>query len=159
MPHIVSPGLFRSPTAIVVTVFALLVSSCSGDDDSDRSVLDLEARGKGTCLDFEGEVGELVKELPVMDCNVQHSHEIFAVVVSTATVYPGFEALEIEAQAKCLGEFEGYIGRSAFDSELFYSWMVPTLTSWDREKDREIICVVGESNGAPLFRSVEGENR
>jgi hypothetical protein len=36
-------------------------------------------------------------------------------------VYPGFEALELEAQARCLGEFEEYVGRSAFDSELFYS--------------------------------------
>jgi hypothetical protein len=37
--------------------------------------------------------------------------------------------------------------------------MVPTLTSWDRDKYREIICVVGEGNGAPLFGSVKGIDR
>jgi hypothetical protein len=111
----------------------------------------------GTCLAFEADVGPEITDLPVVPCEQSHSHEIFAVVVLDETdVYPGFEALETTATAACLEHFEPYVGVNAFDSTLFYSWMVPTLTSWDREKDREIICVVGNHNGAPLTGSVKG---
>jgi len=55
--------------------------------------------------------------------------------------------------------FEEFVGISAFDSDLFYSWIVPTLTSWDRKGDREIICVVGARDGEPLVGSLRGSNR
>ena len=51
------------------------------------------------------------------------------------------------------------VGISAFDSELFFSWLLPTLDSWDRRNDREIVCVVGEGNGAPLTGSVRNLGR
>lgn len=141
-------------------VLALLGTACSGDDnEGERSVINVAPRGPGTCLDFGDEVGAEVTELPVVDCAQPHSHEIFSVVLSPEDVYPGFDALEGEAQARCLGAFEDYVGISAFDSELFYSWLVPTLTSWDQEDDREIICVAGEGNGAPLTGSVRGVAR
>lgn len=122
-------------------------------------MIDVGSGAEGTCLDFDTEVGAEVTELPTIDCSEPHSHEIFAVVVSDATVYPGLEALETTAQAKCLGEFEDFVGISVFDSTLFYSWLVPTLNSWDREDDREIICVVGNATGAPLVGSVRKSNR
>ena len=45
------------------------------------------------------------------------------------SVYPGFEALEADAQAQCLAAFEPYVGINPFDSDLFVSWLVPTLTT------------------------------
>lgn len=135
------------------------VAACSGDDDETAPVVDLGESAVGTCLQFADDVGAEVSELPVVDCSVAHTHEIIAVALSAESVYPGFEALETEAQAACLGEFESYVGVNPFDSELFVSWLVPTLTSWDREDDREIVCVVGNGNGAPLVGSVEGVAR
>lgn len=159
------------PALSSLLVLALLGTACSGvDNDGERSVVNVAPRGPGTCLDFGDEVGAEVTELPVVECAEPHSHEIFSVVISqpcrgvpsnqcSEDVYPGFDALEAEAQARCLGEFESYVGISAFDSELFYSWLVPTLTSWDQDDDREIICVVGEDNAAPLVGSVRGVAR
>lgn len=142
-----------------IAAVAVLAAGCSGDDDAGSPVLGVTESGVGTCLDFPEDVGAEISELPVVPCEVSHSHEIFAVVLTEGDVYPGFEALETEATAACLTEFEPYVGINAFDSELFYSWMVPTLTSWDREDDREIVCVVGNHNGAPLVGSVEGTQR
>jgi len=132
-----------------------LLGACSGGDDGEPAV-DVGKDVVGTCLDFGDTIGEEVTKLPVVDCAEPHSHQIYAVEQVDAETYPGFEALEADAQALCLRGFEDFIGVSAFDSELFFSWLVPTLTSWDRDNDREVICVVGEGDGAPLVGSVEG---
>ena len=132
-------------------------SACSGSDEIDEeSVINIGTSGPGTCLQVEDDVGALLTELPVVECSVPHTHEIFAVVLSQETVYPGFDALESAAQTQCLTPFEDYVGISVFDSSLFYSWLVPTLTSWDKEDDRELVCVLGNGDGAPLVGSVKG---
>lgn len=138
----------------VALAFLFVLSSCSGDDG--ESVVDLPSSEIGTCLDFGDSIDAEVTELPAVPCGEPHTHEIFAIELSEAETYPGLEALEADAQAKCLGAFEDYVGVSAFDSELFFSWLVPTLNSWDREDDRQIVCVIGEGNGAPLVGTVRG---
>jgi len=140
---------------------AVLAMACSGDkeDDAARSVLDLgetfsPANGGEQCLDVGPDVGAQVSELSFTDCNVAHTHEIYAVLSSEKDTYPGFEELELEAQLACLTAFEDVIGVSAFDSDLFYSWIVPSLGSWQDEADREIICVAGAKGGGDLLESV-----
>jgi Septum formation len=139
----------------VLPVAAL--AGCSDDDES--PVVDLQEQSVGVCLDFPDDVGPEITDLPEVDCAEQHTHEIIAIVTAEGDVYPGFEALETDAQAKCLAEFEPYVGTNPFDSELFTSWLLPTLTSWDREDDRQIVCVVGNTNGAPLVGSVRSSTR
>ncbi|MGK0275563.1 MAG: hypothetical protein ACI9N0_001949 [Ilumatobacter sp.] len=140
-----------------------IASACSGSDDEvvkPQPVLDVGDGGVGTCLAFDVTTSASVTELPKVDnCTVEHSHEIFAVVDSTAEVYPGFEQLEEEAQASCITGFQEYVGISPFDSELFYSWLVPTLDTWENDNDREIICVAGSADGRPLTESIKGTER
>jgi len=148
--------MLRLVTATLVT--ATLAAACSGDDR--EPVIDLGADAVGTCLDFEDFTETTVESLPIVACNERHTHEIYATaVVTDEPVYPGFEALEAEAQVRCLAEFEEYVGISAFDSELFFSWLLPTLNTWERDDDREIVCVIGEGNGAPLFSSIRNARR
>lgn len=132
---------------------SLVAAGCSNDDDGE-SVIGVGENGPGTCLDVPPDQGPEIDKLPVIDCGEPHSHEIYSVPLVDEDVYPGFEALESFAQAACLRDFEPYVGISAFDSELFYSWIVPTLTSWDREDDREVLCVVGDRTGSPLVGTV-----
>lgn len=132
--------------------------ACSGDDDG-APVIDLTEDSIGTCLDFGDTIDAEITSLPAVPCGEPHTHEIYAVSFSDSATYPGLEALEADAQAKCLGAFESYVGVSAFDSELFFSWLVPTLNSWDRDDDRQIVCVIGEGNGAPLVGSVRNIGR
>ncbi len=140
---------------LACVVLGALATSCSGGDDGDP-VIDLTDNAIGTCLDFGDSIEAEITELPAVPCSEPHSHEIYAIAFSGADTYPGLEALEADAQAQCLGEFEDYVGVGAFDSELFFSWLVPTLNSWDREDDRQIVCVIGEGNGAPLVGTVRG---
>ena len=137
-----------------------LASACSGSDDElvkPQPVLDVGDDRVGTCLAFDVNTSASVTELPKVDsCTVEHTHEIYSVVDSTAEVYPGFEQLEAEAQASCFAGFQEYVGISPFDSELFYSWLVPTLDTWENDDDREIICVAGSANGGPLTESIKG---
>ena len=131
--------------------FTIVAGACSNNAKS--PVVSLEPDSIGVCLQFDKDHGPEITDLPTVDCAESHSHEIIAIPESTAKVYPGFEALETEAQAACLAAFEDYVGTNPFDSDLFTSWLVPTLTSWEG-KDRQIVCVVGNGNGAPLVGTV-----
>jgi hypothetical protein len=145
----------------LVLAVGVLGVACSDDEDGEP-VLDLGMDAVGTCLNFEEAPEDAtVEQLPVVDCNESHTHEIYFVPrVTDEPVYPGFEALEAIAQARCLGAFEEYVGVSPFESDFFFSWLLPTLNTWERDGDREIICVIGEGNGAPLPPgSVRGADR
>jgi hypothetical protein len=137
---------------------ALVVSACSDDDGTDP--IDLGESAVGMCLLFADDVGSKVDELPDVDCAVEHTHEIFAVIEYPADVdvYPGFGALEEFAQTECLGSFEPYVGVGAFDSDLFYSWLVPTLDGWNDAEDREILCVLGRHDSALMTGSMFESN-
>jgi hypothetical protein len=136
---------------------ALVVPACS-DDDGGEDAIGLGDGAIGTCLLFADDVGAEVDELPVVDCAVEHSHEIFAVLEHPDDVYPGFDVLEDFAQTECLGSFEPYVGVGAFDSELFYSWLVPSLDGWNDAEDREILCVLGRQDAALMTGSMRESN-
>lgn len=147
----------RRRLAWLVALGVVAVAGCRGDDGD--TATDLGQDGIGTCLNIADTVGAEIDSLPTVECTESHTHEIYAVLDSEAETYPGFEALEAEAQVRCLEEFEPYVGISAFDSNLFYSWMVPTLASWEdtdigERGDREILCVVGSKDGEPLNNTV-----
>jgi len=96
-----------------------------------------------------------VEQLPIIGCDVPHTHEIYATIeYDEKSVYPGVEELGTFAEVKCLQAFEPFVGTSAFDSSLSYSWLVPTLGSWNDEDDREVLCVLMARDGAPIVGSV-----
>lgn len=99
--------------------------------------------------------------MPYIACTESHTHEIYAVKeYDENAVYPGFDQLEDEARLACLSAFDAYVGRSAFDSSLFYSWLVPTLDGWNNKdiKDRTTLCVLGAGDGSRLTQSAKGSN-
>ncbi|MBT6443539.1 MAG: hypothetical protein HOK58_00955 [Acidimicrobiaceae bacterium] len=152
-------------TVVAIVLLCGSASACSGDDKTPVTGLGPEATG--TCLLVDDSVGAEINDLPTVDCAEEHTHEIYAIINSASSAYPGFEALEAEAQVLCLEAFEPYVGISPFDSNLFYSWIVPTLTSWEDKDvkesagvesngDREIICVVGRNDSEFVTGSFEG---
>lgn len=144
--------------ATTIALALALGVACSSDPEPGEPVaedpLGLGETGPGTCLEFDDEIGAEVTELPVIECDVPHTHEIYAVDDHPADVYPGFDELENYAQTACLAAFEPFVGNNPFDSSLFHTWMVPTLGGWNDDDDREVLCVLGDHDGEPLEGSM-----
>jgi hypothetical protein len=151
---------------LLVVIAITSVASCSDDPvdptvASDRPVLDLAERGLGTCLEVSEDFPAEVTELPVIGCEQPHSHEIYAAVDYTEKdVYPGLAALESFAQLECLKQFDVFVGISAFDSSLAYTWLVPSLDGWNgSEEDRTVLCVLQDAESAPLEGTMKDKQR
>ncbi len=54
--------------------------------------------------------------------------------------------------------FEPYVGVGAFDSDLFYTWFVPTLDGWNDAEDREVLCVLARQDAALMTGSMRDSN-
>jgi hypothetical protein len=153
-------------TAAYLLGFAVAaLAACGGDDSSDPRephdvpVLEIEAsRRHPVCLQIIEDLPDEVETLPVIDCAVPHTHEIYATLVYTEKdVYPGEEELSSFAQVECLSEFERFVGISAFDSSLSYTWIVPSLDGWNKEDDRKVFCIL--TNRDPAEGTLEGSMR
>ena len=145
----------------MAVALAIVAGAChSGGDDTkaqSQGVLDVKPDEKPVCMQVTEDLPPEVTKLPVIDCTQPHTHEIYATVVSTESVYPGVDALGSFAQVKCLSAFQAFVGISAFDSQLSYTWLVPTLKSWNDHKDRSVLCVLARRDGAPLVGSMRGQ--
>jgi len=143
----------------LAAAFAMATVGCSGDDGptEDKGVMDLDEQGPGTCLLIGDSIEVEVSSLPVIDCALEHTHEIYAVVTVTDKdypVYPGAEKLDAVAQHECTIEFQPYVQSGPFDSDLFFSWLLPTIGSWNEHDDRSILCVVSRLDNGKLIDSV-----
>ena len=136
---------------------AALLAGCG---KKGTGVLKLPAKGPGTCFIAAPDLGPEVKNLPVVPCEKEHTHELYAVVAyDKGDVFPGTGALDSFAERACVAAFEPYVGISVFESSLTFSWLVPTLNSWNNDKDRDVLCVVGPFNGSSLTGSVKDSRR
>jgi Septum formation len=154
----------RTVRVVAPLVTALLVLGAACDDDEadptqarDLPVLQVQDRAEGpVCMLVDEDFPPEVEKLPVIGCEESHTHEIYArVEYDDKSVYPGVEELGTFAEVACLEQFEPFVGTSAFDSTLSYSWLVPTLGSWNDEDDREVLCVLSARDGAALVGSVQ----
>jgi Septum formation len=142
--------------ALVAVVVAAGCSSSKAAPGTPKKTPALDVAAS-SCLKVTDELGDTVTDLPVVPCNVSHTHEVFAKVPDTATdVYPGQAALETFAQQECYAAFTPFVGVSPFDSQLYISWILPSLDGWNLHKDRDVLCVLGMQNGAPMTTSAKG---
>ena len=137
----------RRPLALLLV--ALVVVACDDDKEADPNepqgepVLEVDAATAATCMKVTEDLPAEVEELPIIGCEVPHTHEIYATLeYALKDVYPGVEELSSFAQVECLSAFEPFVGISVFDSSLSYTWLVPSLTGWDNEDDRDVLCVL-----------------
>jgi hypothetical protein len=154
-------------TALLVLVLALpVLAACSGDDSSDPTlphdvpVLEIQAsRRHPVCLRITEDLPDEVETLPVIGCDQSHTHEIYDEFAYTEKdVYPGEEELSSIAQVECLKRFEPFVGVSAFDSSLSYTWIVPSLDGWNKDDDRAVFCILTSRDGVELEGSQRGTN-
>ena len=142
---------------LLLVAVVLGVAGCSGDDDDDGSAVDDQAVLKvetetaaPVCMKVDDLLPAEVETLPIIDCALSHTHEIYSTIDYPDDVFPGIDALDDFAEVKCLEAFEPFVGTSPFDSTLSYSWLVPMLQGWNDEDDREVLCVLMDRDGTPL---------
>jgi hypothetical protein len=139
----------RRPAAMLA-VALLALAACSNDGDGAKrdstgkvtragtvSVFDLQP---ADCLDPPPDLKGDIATIMVVPCTDAHTQEVFAVVASTATTYPGPEALAIDANGVCLGHLQEELGLSP-DDGYFISYLLPSFDGWNKDKDRSIVCV------------------
>jgi hypothetical protein len=151
----IRPNLPHRLSATAFTLLAALAGSvgCSDDkaDPTKPAAAPALAVQVGQCLQVTAALDSEVAKLPVIDCAQEHTHEIFAAIEDTDDdVFPGATKLEAFSETACYGAFEGYVGINWLDSSLFITWIYPSLTSWNNEDDREVLCVLGAKNATPL---------
>lgn len=107
-----------------------------GSDDSGANV-DAEP-GEG------GGDGEVLEQTTVVDCELPHDAEVFAVVRqgdAEDAEFPGEDALRDQADEECFSRFEDFVGIAYEESVLDIATLWPTEGAW-ADGDRTITCVV-----------------
>jgi hypothetical protein len=147
--------------AIVVAAVALLIAAGCSDDDATREGGEITEPGPisvfelrpGDCIYPDDDLSGELENIEAVPCADPHTHEVFAVpeYEDVEGVYPGEAALQEFADAACLEAFEEYTGTDYLDSELFFTYLHPSVESWN-DDDRGIICVLTDK-GAEMVGS------
>jgi hypothetical protein len=138
-----------------------ILTSCSGDkltrDDSGNVVK------RGTENIFEVKVGDCTKEelkeeateIALVPCTEPHTHEAYFAVDYVGDAYPGSAALEVFAEQQCVGSFADYVGVELSQSNFYFTFLYPSVTTWQSKNDRQVVCFV-VSRDEVLVASVKG---
>jgi len=146
--------------AVGVAGFAVFVTLAAtgviDDDEIDVSQLD-----PGDCVDLTAGDVEEIRNLPRRACDDAHDGEVYLVddVDFEGDEYPGLAALREQIEERCFGDaFADYVGLPYAESELGLYYLYPIEDGW-RLGDREFVCIAVETDGSPMFESVEGSRR
>ena len=137
-------------TFLAMVFAALVVASCS---TTDVGVFDVEV---GQCILIPQEA-EAVQSLETVSCDEPHDGEIYELFDLDGDEYPGETAIGEQSTFGCLEAFEPFVGIDYQESLYYYTFLPPSLESWDGRDDREVICVLTAAPGrGQLTGSLEG---
>ncbi|MDQ4138300.1 MAG: septum formation family protein [Actinomycetota bacterium] len=95
----------------------------------------------GDCIDDDVAAGDVL-QVPVVDCEAEHTAEAYHSERLPDGDYPGLEAVKSTAVETCLDRFEEFAGIDYDDSQhLDFAWYYPTEGSWSTG-DREVLCLM-----------------
>jgi hypothetical protein len=142
----------RRLSVVLLLVVAFVAAGCSSDKAGrkdgaidkagDVSVFDVQV---GDCLNPGSELGISIVNIKAVPCSDPHTHEVYALPdfpEKDGDVYPGEEKIRTFANAQCLEAFGNYTGTDYLDSKLFFSYLQPSIKSWQEGDDRRIVCVI-----------------
>ncbi len=155
---------------MTLTATALVLAGCgngSADDDTTRDSAGAIVEGGdvgafaikiGDCLGG-GVTGE-IQSVDGVPCDQPHQNEVYyALTVPEGDgTFPGAEVLQDQADQACLDAFEGFVGIAFGQSAYEISTLTPTQASWDdsTQKDREILCLIGQAEGTLTTGTAKG---
>lgn len=154
----------RRPSAIALLVAAALAVGGCSEDEAEREGGDITDAGPisvfdlrpGDCLSpEEGTAGE-IENIEAVPCEEAHTQEVYALpeYPDDGGAYPGEAEIQQYADASCLEAFEQYTGMDYLNSDLYFTYLHPSVDSWN-DDDRQIVCVI-TAGGDPMTGSVRG---
>ena len=143
----------RSMKRIMCAMFALsfVMSSCGNGAQGDSSGVLVKV---GDCSNSN--LSQIVDKVDLVPCDKPHSLEAYSIIESTATTYPGADALQVFAEQTCIDKFFGYVGVELSQSILYYTYVYPSVTSWNNKSDRSVVCFIYKATEPLLTKSVKG---
>jgi len=147
---------------IFFTIASLaVIVGCSGDKLTRDESGNVIKRGNSSI--FEIKVGDCTKEelkaeatnIDLVPCNEPHTHEAYFSVDYVGDAYPGSATLEVFAEQKCVGAFADYVGVELAQSHFYFTYLYPSVTTWQSKNDRQVMCFV-VSRDEVLMASVKG---
>ena len=138
---------------ITFGIFTLtfVISSCGKGAQKDSSGVVVKV---GDCSNSN--LSQISDKLDLVPCDEPHALEAYSIVASTATTYPGADALDVFAEQSCIDEFFGYVGVELPQSIHYYTYVYPSVTSWNNKSDRSVICFIYKATEPLLTKSVKG---
>lgn len=156
-------------TAGLVLGAALLLASCSSKGDgSSVSVFDVKP---GQCFTTPDKVKAELSSLNHVTCSKPHTQEAYAIVPfrtspdavatgapSSASAFPGGDVLTTFAKGACAQQFTRYVGIDYLDSDLYFTYLVPSARSWEQNDDHAVLCFI-TTTGQKLTTSAKNSKR
>jgi len=93
----------------------------------------------------------------IVGCNGPHDHEAYfrtEFPAGETATYPLDDELERWADARCLEEFEAFVGLEYVLSALEIGAIVPTFEDWTADEERAVVCYVFPDEGGRLLAPV-----
>lgn len=138
--------------SLVLALAALVaVGACSkdkaereGGEITDAGPISVFELRPGDCLYPDDEAVGEIENIQAVPCDEPHTQEVFAVpeFPTDDDVYPGEGEIKQFADASCLEAFAEYTGTDYLDSNLYFSYLHPSLDSWNSGDDRQVVCVI-----------------
>ena len=94
----------------------------------------------GECLN-DADLSGIVTSVPVVPCSEPHDSETYAEFELEDGPYPGKDEINAKGDVGCVEAFTAFVGIPFNESELEYSFYLPTESSWP-QGDRRILCEV-----------------
>lgn len=149
---------------LIGCMIATIATACDARRDADGVIetsgdLDAFQMQVGDCFDDVLGPAAEISEVPGVPCASLHDNEVYAVFDVAEAVWPGDVRITELADIGCLERFEAAIGAPYQESELVFTTLTPSATSWSEVDDREVVCIAYHMELEKLSGSVLGSGR
>jgi Septum formation len=150
--------------ALAAITAAMTLGACSwfgggGKHSPSQPVLTVTV---GQCFAAPTSVHKELTSLKRTPCTQPHALEAYARVPYTTQeniadlAYPSSDTLTKFAQSACAQQFKDYVGIDYLDSNLFFTFLLPSPQGWEQNLDRFVLCFI-ESNKSLRTASAKGK--
>lgn len=149
--------------AMALLTVGLIAAGCGSDqttrDDAGVIVeggdLGVFSATTGDCVNVPD--GDQISQFEGVACTEPHDAQVYAAFDIPGDVFPGLESIRASADEGCAERWEPFFEIEYAASEYFFTRVTPTMESWNKIDDREVLCLVTSGPGdEPLTEDLRG---